>query len=130
MLRSASEQVNAALAAAPGSNFHYYQMPRDEHSAVQILVGRQAEEYRAYVNPYTLQVMKIVNEGARLMPRISHLHGELFRGDRGSYIVETAASWAIIMILTGLYLWWPRETTSLAVFVCYRPTLIRVRGSR
>jgi uncharacterized iron-regulated membrane protein len=71
--------VKAAVAAAPGSNFHYYQMPRDEHSAVQILVGRQAEEYQAYVNPYTLQVMKIVNEDARLMPRISHLHGELFR---------------------------------------------------
>jgi len=34
-------------------------------------------------------------------------------GDKGSFIVETAASWAIIMILTGLYLWWPRNATGL-----------------
>jgi len=89
-------------------------MPRNERSAVQIIVGRKAEEYRVSVNPYSLQVMKVVSEDARLMPRISHLHGELLIGDRGSYIVETAASWAIIMILTGLYLWWPRDAKSLA----------------
>jgi uncharacterized iron-regulated membrane protein len=88
-------------------------MPRSERSAVQILVGRQAEEYRVYINPYSLQVMKIVSEDARFMPRISHLHGELLMGDPGSYMVETAASWAIIMILTGLYLWWPRDVASL-----------------
>lgn len=98
---SAAEQVKAAVAAVPGSNLHFFQMPRSEHSAVQIIVGRGVEAYRVYVNPYTLQVMNIVNEDARLMPRISHLHGELLIGDRGSYIVETAASWAIIMILTG-----------------------------
>ncbi|RYD90643.1 MAG: PepSY domain-containing protein, partial [Sphingomonadales bacterium] len=26
----------------------------------------------------------------------------------GSYVVELAASWAIVMILSGLFLWWPR----------------------
>ena len=30
-------------------------------------------------------------------------------GDRGSMLVELAASWTIIMIITGLYLWWPRQ---------------------
>ncbi len=35
-------------------------------------------------------------------------------GDRGSMIVELAASWAIVMIVTGLYLWWPRQANRLA----------------
>ena len=35
-------------------------------------------------------------------------------GDRGSMLVELAASWTIIMILTGLYLWWPRQAEGLA----------------
>ena len=43
---------------------------------------------------------------------IFRIHGELLMGDRGSMIVELAASWTIIMILTGLYLWWPRNSTS------------------
>jgi len=110
---SAAAQVEAALAAVPGSNLHYYQLPRN-NSAVQIVLGREAQEYRVYVNPYSGQVMKIDNEDQRLMRRIFHLHGELLLGDRGSYIVETAASWAIIMILTGLFLWWPRQAKGFA----------------
>jgi len=43
------------------------------------------------------------------MTVVFHLHGELLMGDRGSMVVELAASWAIVMILTGLYLWWPRN---------------------
>jgi uncharacterized iron-regulated membrane protein len=31
-------------------------------------------------------------------------------GVRGSNIVELAASWTVIMIVTGLCLWWPRNT--------------------
>jgi uncharacterized iron-regulated membrane protein len=112
--KSGEAQILAALRAVPGSNLHFYQLPRGPHSAVQILVGRGREEFRVYVNPVTLQVMKVVNEDDRLMQIIFHMHGELLMGDRGSYIVELAASWAIIMILTGLFLWWPRQSSSLA----------------
>ena len=31
----------------------------------------------------------------------------------GSIMVELAASWAIVMVLTGLYLWWPRSAKGL-----------------
>lgn len=110
---SAAAQVEAALAAVPGSNLHDYQLPQTAHDAVQILVGRKATEYRVYVNPYTLQVMHVINEDHRFTQRIFYLHGELLMGDMGSYIVETAASWAIIMILTGLFLWWPRAAGGL-----------------
>ena len=110
---SAASQVEAALAAVPGSNLHEYQLPRTEHSAVQIIVGRKTQEYRVYVNPYTRQVMNVVNEDHRFTERIFHLHGELLMGDKGSFVVETAASWAIIMILTGMFLWWPRNAAGL-----------------
>jgi uncharacterized iron-regulated membrane protein len=111
---SAAAQAEAAVAAVPNSNLHYYQLPRTVHSAVQIIVGRGTQEFRVYVNPFTSQVLKVDNEDHRLMSRIFYLHGELLLGDRGSFIVETAASWAIIMILMGLYLWWPRGATQLA----------------
>lgn len=110
---TAAAQVKTAVAAVPGSNLHDYQLPRTAHSAVQIIVGRSTQEFRVYVNPYTLAVMKVVNEDHRFTKRIFYLHGELLMGDRGSYIVETAGSWAIIMILTGLFLWWPRNATGL-----------------
>jgi uncharacterized iron-regulated membrane protein len=113
-LSTPAQQVETALARVPGSNLHYYQLPRTSHSAVQIIVGRGATEYRVYVNPQTLHVMKTVEEEHRPMRILFHLHGELLMGDRGSNIIELAASWTIVLILTGLYLWWPRQTESLA----------------
>lgn len=55
----------AAVAAVPGSHFHYYELPRTDHSGSQIVVGRDAKELRVYVHPETLQVLKIVDEDKR-----------------------------------------------------------------
>ena len=111
---TAARQVEAAVAAVPGSNLHYYQLPRTAHSAVQVIVGRGPTEYRVYVNPQTTAVKKVIEEEHRPMRILFHLHGELLMGDRGSNVVELAASWTIVLILTGLYLWWPRQSRSLA----------------
>jgi uncharacterized iron-regulated membrane protein len=48
------------------------------------------------------------------MRQIFRLHGELLMGNRGSNLVELAACWTIVMVLTGLVLWWPRQGRGLA----------------
>lgn len=37
------------------------------------------------------------------------LHGGWPLGDAGSWLLEIGASWTIVMVLSGLYLWWPRD---------------------
>ncbi len=110
---SASAQVQVALKAVPGSMLHFYQLPEDAHSPAQVVVGKGDKEYRVYVQPQSLAVLKIDDEDKRLMNLIFLLHGELMMGDIGSYIVELAASWAVVMIVTGLILWWPRNAKGL-----------------
>ncbi len=110
---SANSQVQAALAAVPGSMLHFYQLPEDPHSPAQVVVGKGDKEYRIYVQPQTLAVLKVDDEDKRLMNVIFRMHGELMIGNTGSYIVELAASWAAIMIVTGLILWWPRDAKGL-----------------
>jgi uncharacterized iron-regulated membrane protein len=111
---SAAAQVQAALAAVPGTRLNAYELPASDTAAARVLVGSGREITRVYVHPQTLAVLKTVREDDRLMRVISRLHGELMAGDIGSYLVELAASWAIVMILSGLYLWWPRKTRGLA----------------
>ncbi len=110
---SAAAEVRAALAAEPGSVLHAYQLPAAPDSAAQVLVGQGTDEWRVWVQPVTLHILKAVPEDGRFMQQIFHLHGELLLGDTGSILVELAASWAIVMIVTGLYLWWPRGTQGL-----------------
>jgi uncharacterized iron-regulated membrane protein len=42
---------------------------------------------------------------------VQKLHGELLNGRLGSAFVELAACWMIVLIVTGLYLTWPRRRT-------------------
>ena len=100
--------VAAGIAAVPGSVLHKYVLPEAPGDAVQLLVGAGAEESRVWVHPQTGAVLKAVPEENRFMRVIFRLHGELLAGDRGSALVEIAACWTIVMIVTGLFLWWPR----------------------
>ena len=110
---SAAAQVQAALSTVSGSSLHYYELPRTAQSTVRVIVGKGAKEYRVYVHPQTSDILNVVDEDQRPMNVVFHLHGELLMGDRGSMVVELAASWTIVMILTGLYLWWPRNAGRL-----------------
>lgn len=109
----ASTQVAAALAAVPGAVLASYQLPSAVDDAAQVLVQRGGVAWRVYVHPSSAEVLKVVQEEKRPMRVLAHLHGELLLGDKGSMLVELAASWAIVMLLTGLYLWWPRDARGL-----------------
>ena len=112
-LATPAARVGAALAAVPGSTMHAYQLSGSGGDATQVLVGKGGDEFRVYVRPDTLQILKVANEEDRPMRVLFHLHGELLMGDRGSMVVELAASWAIVLLLTGLYLWWPTSARGL-----------------
>jgi len=108
-----SAQVQASLHAVSGSVLDQYQLPRNANASAQILIDHGAQQFRIYVHPETLQVLKIDNEDRRLEKMIFHLHGELLMGERGSWIVEVAGSWAVVMIVSGIFLWWPRNAKGL-----------------
>lgn len=103
-----SEQVRAALTQLPGATPTAYELPRSPQSAGRVIVRHDGQAVRVYVHPQSSKVLYTFPENQRLMRWLFRLHGELLMGDWGSHLVETAASWTIVMILTGLYLWWPR----------------------
>jgi uncharacterized iron-regulated membrane protein len=110
----ASAQISAALAAVPGSTFESYELPAAPEAAARVLVRSEAGSRRVYVDPTSLEILGSVSERDRFMRQIFRLHGELLMGNRGSNLVELAACWTIVMVLTGLVLWWPRQGRGLA----------------
>jgi uncharacterized iron-regulated membrane protein len=109
-----SAQVAAAISAVPGATLKAYQLPLESGDAAEILVTRDGVASRVYVHPESAKVLRVVEEEQRPMRVLAHFHGELLLGDRGSMLVELAASWAIVLLLTGLYLWWPRGRSGFA----------------
>lgn len=117
-----------AVAAVPGAMLHKYVLPEAPGDAVQVLVGKGADDVRVWVHPQTGQVLHKIAEQDRLMRVVFRLHGELLAGDRGSALVETAACWTIVMLLSGLFLWWPRQNGGKLAGVLY-PRLRRGRAT-
>jgi uncharacterized iron-regulated membrane protein len=109
-----SAQISAALAAFPGGRFENYELPAAPGAAARVIVRTDTGPIRAYVDPQSLAVLGTVNERDRFMKQVFRLHGELLMGNRGSNLVELAACWTIVMVLTGLVLWWPRQRRGLA----------------
>ncbi|MFS0785299.1 PepSY domain-containing protein [Shouchella sp. 1P09AA] len=62
-----------------------------------------------YMNPYTGGHLGVLLDQDRIMERLIELHGELMLGTFGDRVVELAASWTLILMASGLYLWWPRR---------------------
>lgn len=110
---SAQAQVDAALKALPGSRLRTYEVRREADDAARVVVGKKGENILVYVHPETLRILKVINQDDRLMQIDKTIHGELLMGDNGSILVELAACWAIVMVVTGLYLWWPRQAQGL-----------------
>ncbi len=106
--QSPDAQVAAGVRAVPGARLRKYVLPDAPGHAVRIIVTKQDVDSRVYIDPATLAILNVVPEASRLFPLLSRLHGELLAGAIGSYLVEIAACWAVTMLLTGLYLWWPR----------------------
>ena len=112
---SGEAQIAAAVASLPGSKLFVYEIPREPDDAVRVhLYSPDGTGRIVYVHPETLAILKTVPHTHRLTEIVRTIHGELFAGRTGSILVELAASWAIVMLITGLYLWWPREGRGLA----------------
>jgi uncharacterized iron-regulated membrane protein len=109
-----SAQVAAALAAAPGSQVVAYELARRPSDAIRVhLTEPDRTRVTAYIHPTSLRALKIVRDESRLTEIVKSIHGELLIGSTGSILVELAACWALVMIITGLYLWWPRTARGL-----------------
>ncbi|MES2824059.1 MAG: PepSY domain-containing protein [Pseudomonadota bacterium] len=107
-------QVAAAMVAVPNATFSAYELPREKNDAVNILLRESGKKIRVYIHPQTLAVLNVVDEDKRFLHIVHKLHGELLLGKTGAVLVELAACWAIVLVLTGLYLWWPRNARGLA----------------
>ena len=114
--RATGEQhIAAALASLPGSRLFAYEVPVQADDAVRVHVYSADGSGRiVYVHPHTLEILKSIPHTARLTEIVRMIHNNLMAGRVGSVLIELAASWAIIMLGTGLYLWWPREGNGAA----------------
>ncbi|CAE6722462.1 PepSY-associated TM helix domain-containing protein [Paraburkholderia aspalathi] len=98
--------VTAPIASAP------------DRSTEFIFRLADGEKQSVYLNPYTGEVLGTLSVERRFMQVDRMLHRKLLLGKPGELLMELAACWTLVMIGTGIALWWPRgKTTARAALV-------------
>jgi len=63
-----------------------------------------------YVNPYNGEVLGVYNEKYNIFPILKAIHWSLLlKADWGKYVVGIPVVLFIIMLITGIILWWPKN---------------------
>ncbi|MEP2641797.1 PepSY domain-containing protein [Roseobacter sp.] len=103
-----SAQADAAVAAIPDGTLIQYVAPRTPDVAALFRVDQGADAIMVAVDPFTATVIETYPRHSGWYDFADGIHGSLMLGVTGDRMVETAASLTMVLVATGLYLWWPR----------------------
>ncbi|MDP5305501.1 PepSY-associated TM helix domain-containing protein [Paracoccus spongiarum] len=113
-----SAQADAALAAVPGGKLVQYVAPRTPDLAAIFRVDdAEGAAQMVVVDPYRATVLDQFPRRSGWDDWADNFHGTLMLGVTGDRMIEIAASLGVVLLATGLYLWWPREGGVLRAFV-------------
>jgi uncharacterized iron-regulated membrane protein len=108
-----SRIAEAALADYPGGRITRLDTPREPGRSIEVYVSpADGDPVRVFVDPGRGIVLGSHDYRYTIIGVADRMHGSLFLGDFGDAIVELAACWTFILVVTGLYLWWPRGEMS------------------
>lgn len=103
-----SRMIEAALRAYPGGASRIDMPAAANRSAVVYVTPRNGDPLRVHVDPGSGRVLGGLVYERTLVGLANELHGTLLIGTLGDRLVELAACWALVLLITGAILWWPR----------------------
>jgi uncharacterized iron-regulated membrane protein len=109
-----SAQASAVLELRSQATLREYIAPATPAHASWFVVARDGVTEAVAVDPYTAQVLRLLDKEHTAFAWAEKIHGTLLLGDVGDRLIEIAAGLGIVMVVTGIYLWWPRGGTRWA----------------
>lgn len=100
--------VFIAAEAVPDAAPKTYASPdAPDRAAVVTMAGPQGRTL-VYLDPYDGAVLDRVGRDAEAMMVVRRLHSLAYFGPVANALIEVVAGFTVILVLSGIYLWWPR----------------------
>ena len=123
-------QQQAVLDSYPDAVIETIVPPRDAGRSTQFDISTiDGESLSVYVNPGNAEVLGHIDNATRIDFVATQIHGTLWMGRWGDYLVEIAGGWTLVLALTGTYLWFPRKRVPQAIRRAFIPRF-REKGRR
>lgn len=110
-----SRLIGAAVAAHGGVPTRIDLAEAPDRPATVYLRPAGGDPLQVMVDPGSARVLGAYVYARTLVGFADVMHGSLTLGPRGDAVVELAACWALVLLATGLFLWWPRGRSMAGV---------------
>ncbi|MCH9696741.1 MAG: PepSY domain-containing protein [Gammaproteobacteria bacterium] len=135
---SASALISLAAQSVPGMKVSHFKMSDDPARSSEVIFKAKHQHKPAkvsmewagdgpekvpmvmnrarisvYINPYTGAILGSIKSTDRFMNIMKDLHGNLLGGKFGTKFVELTSCWVMMLMVTGLIMWWPRWNTGI-----------------
>lgn len=105
-----ASQLAAALNSYPDATVSKFTPNVAPNRSAEVnLTTSKKRNLTVFVNPYTGNILGNLDADNNFQKNVRNIHGELMLGKAGDYLVELAACWGLVLIISGLYLWLPRQ---------------------
>ncbi|QUM88569.1 PepSY domain-containing protein [Moritella sp. 36] len=116
-----SQQMASVIAAYPNAMVTQFIPAKSSDLANRFSIMLESgQTLFVTVNPYNGEVLGTIDRSDSWYELANDIHGTLLLGDWGDYLIEIAASLGVILLVTGVYLWLPRDKASKAGFLKIR----------
>jgi len=107
-------QKSAVEAAYPKAQILKFRPSREaERSAEFDILTSDNRDLKVFVDPYSNQVLGALDNKNNLQYYAFEIHGKLMAGRFGEWVIELAVCWGLVLLVSGLYLWFPRQSSFL-----------------
>lgn len=112
---SADQQLAVVQQAYPQALIKQYLPPVNAERSAQFVLEAEGQGLNVFVDPYRGTLLGSQDVQNNLQAIVRQLHGDLMVGTVGDRLIELAAGWGIVLVVSGLYLWWPRGRSGAGV---------------
>lgn len=122
-VRPATSSPDAWIAAATqaaGGAVTRVEAPAAPDRAVRMVAETPRGQRTIFVDPHDAKVLGSV-AGLGVMDTVKRVHSLVLLGAGPNMLIEIVAGWAIVMVVTGVVLWWPKGGSGGVVTVRGRP---------
>lgn len=106
---SADQLLVKAMVAMPNASLSKYLPPVSPEASAQFIVRQGGSELTLFLDPASGALLGTLDNKWNLQAVARALHADLLLGTIGDRLIELAAGWGIVLLISGLYLWWPRK---------------------
>lgn len=110
-------QAGAALASQPGGTLVEWLKGRAADNVSVFRIRSDGTQTMVAVDPYSGAVVDTWERRNGWYDFADGIHSDLLLGTVGDRLLEIAAGLSIVLVVTGLYLWWPRDRSVLSALV-------------